>query len=86
MNENLMTIVLEALALFELAGADVVDSDAAAEQMDGATRALSRLSPEEKKEFAAFARRYAADEERAKGPAERVDFFRSVPASFDLEG
>jgi len=86
MNENLMTIVLEALAFFELAGPDVLDSDAASEQTEGAARTLGQLSREEKKEFADFARRYADDEQRAKGPAERVDFFRAVPETFDLEG
>jgi hypothetical protein len=86
MNENLMTIVLEALAFFDLAGAELIDPDAAAEQTEGAVRTLSQFSTDEKKEFAAFARRYAADEESTKGPPERVDFFRSVPENFELEG
>ncbi|HEX4141482.1 MAG TPA: hypothetical protein VHY09_14125 [Candidatus Methylacidiphilales bacterium] len=86
MNDNLMTIVLEALAFFELAGEELVDPGAAVEQTEGAVRTLGRLSPEEKKEFAAFARRYADDEESTKGPPERVDFFRAVPVNFDLEG
>ena len=86
MDENLMTMVLEALAFFALAGDDQVDPDAAAEQMEGSAHILRRLAPAEKQEFANFARHYAADEERAKGSPERVEFFRAVPETFELEG
>jgi hypothetical protein len=85
MNENLMTIVLETLAFFELAGDDLVEPDSAVEQMEGAAHFLAQLSAEEKKQFADFARRYADDEANVKGTAERVEFFRSVPQHFDLE-
>jgi len=84
MNENLMTVILEALAFFALAE-DEVDPDAASEQTEGAARTLNRLTPDEKREFAAFARRYADDEQRAKGSPDRVEFFRSVPETFELE-
>jgi len=86
MNESLMIIVLESLAFFHLADPEQLDPDSAAEQSDGAAETLGKLSAEEKKEFAAFARRYADEEAAAKGPAERVDFFRSVPENFGLEG
>ncbi len=86
MNEKLMTIVLESLAFFELAGNELVDPDAATEQTEGAVRTLGQLSPDEKKEFADFARKYADDEAARKGEPERVEFFRSVPQNFELEG
>ena len=81
-----MIIVLEAFAFFALGGDDQVAPDAAAEQMEGAAQILARLSPAEKEEFANFARHYAADEERAKGSPDRVEFFRAVPETFELEG
>jgi hypothetical protein len=86
MDESLMTIVLESLAFFALANDDQVDPDAAAEQTEGAAQFLRRLSPAEKQEFANFARHYADDEERSKGTPERVEFFRAVPETFELEG
>jgi hypothetical protein len=86
MDESLMTIVLEALAFFALADDDQVDPDAAAEQTEGAAHIIRRLSPAEKQELANFARRYSDDEQRAKGSPERVEFFRAVPETFELEG
>jgi len=86
MNKNLMTIVLESLAFFELAGEELVDPDAAAEQTEGAVRTLAKLSPKDKEEFASFARSYADEEEAGKGAPERVEFFRTLPENFDLNG
>ena len=86
MNKQLMTIVLESLAFFELAGDELVDPDAAAEQSEGAIRALGMLTPEEKTDFANFARAYADEEKAGKGDPERADFFRSVPESLGVKG
>jgi hypothetical protein len=82
MNKELMTIVLESFAFWELAGDELVDPDAAAEQIDGAVDCLNRLTPGEKAEFAAFARTHAEAEQAAKGPPERVDLFRDLAEKF----
>ncbi len=84
MNKNLMTVVVETLAFWELAGDDLVDPDAAASQLEGATATLARMSPEEKAEFISFIREYADDEERQKGPLERVELFRALPEILGL--
>ena len=84
MNKNLMTIVLESMAFWELAGDEVVDGDSAADQMEGAVTTLNKLSPAEKAEFSSFVREYADEEEQQKGPPERVEFFRSLPDTIGL--
>ncbi|MEI9997936.1 MAG: hypothetical protein WDO13_01580 [Verrucomicrobiota bacterium] len=76
MNKSLMTIVLESLAFWELGSDDVVDPEAAQEQLEGAAKALQDLAPEERKEFLQFAREYADEEEDEGGPEERTEFFR----------
>ncbi len=84
MNKDLMTIVLEAAAFWELAGDEIVDPEAAAAQMEGVLSVLQRLTPEEKAELTNFAREYAALEETQGGDAERVRFFRSFPDGLGL--
>jgi hypothetical protein len=79
-----MTIVLESLAFWELAGDELVDPDAAAEQVEGAVNALGKMSPEEKVGFVEFVRAYADEEEAEKGSPERIEFFRSLPENFGL--
>jgi hypothetical protein len=84
MNKNLMTVTMEALAFFEFAGDDLVDPDAAVSQLEGAAATLNRLTPDEKTEFISFVREYADEEERQKGPPERIEFFRSLPETLGL--
>jgi hypothetical protein len=79
LNETLLTVVLESLAFFDLAPSDdLVESDVAEEQSDGALNELRRLSPDERKEFAEFARKYADKEEKDGGTEERIEFFRAL--------
>ncbi len=79
LNEDLMTVVLESLAFFELAPVeDLVEPAAAEEQRDGALGLLLRLEAEDRKEFAAFARKYAEEEEKDGGPEDRIEFFRRL--------
>ena len=84
MNKQLMTIVLESAAFWELAGDELVDPDAAAEQNEGLVSTLHEMTPEEKAEFLAFAKQYADDEEE-NGDPDRVRFFRSIPKVLGLE-
>ncbi len=84
MNKQLLTIVVESLAFWELAGDELVDPDAAAEQMEGAVSTLRDLTPAEKAEFVSFVRNYAEEEVAEKGTPERIQFFRSLPENFEL--
>jgi hypothetical protein len=84
MNKNLMTVVVETLAFLELSGDDVLNPDAALSQLEGAAATLDLLSPAEKAELVKFIRDYADEEEREKGPRERIDFFRAIPENFGL--
>ena len=79
-----MAVVLESLAFWELAGDELVDPDAAEEQAEGARDVLKRLTSGEKAEFARFAATYADEEEKQRGPEERIAFFRRLPARLGL--
>jgi hypothetical protein len=79
MNESLMIIVLESLAFWELAGDELVDPDAAEEQAEGAVNELRRLGAEDRAAFAKFVIGYADEEEKQRGPLERIEYFRALP-------
>ncbi len=84
MNKTLMTIVLEAVAFWELAGDDVVDPDEALAQLEGVSSIMDQLTPAEKKELIDFAQEYAEEEETRGGTPERARFFRTVPEVLGL--
>jgi hypothetical protein len=84
MNKHLMSVVVESLAFWELAGDELVDPEAAAEQTEGAVTALRQMTSEEKAEFVRFVNDYAIEEKRQKGPLERVEFFRTLPETLGL--
>ncbi len=83
MNKQLMTIVLESAAFWELAD-DLVDPDAAEEQIEGIISTLSQLTADEKAELIAFASEYADEEAKSGGPSERARYFRTVGSSLRL--
>jgi len=84
MNKTLMTIVLESAAFFELAEDELVDPDAAIEQIEGMISVLGDLTPGEKGELTRFSVEYADTEESKGGPPERIGFFRTFAEHFGL--
>jgi hypothetical protein len=80
-----MTVVLEGLAFWQLAGDDAVDPDAAEEQADGAMSELRRLGAEDRAAFVNFIAAYADEEEKQRGPRERIQYFRALPRQLGFE-
>jgi hypothetical protein len=84
MNRTLMRAVLDAAAFLELADDEILDPDAAVEQMEQMAVTLAELAPDERAGLLRFAAESAV-EARASGDEERAEFLESFGESFGLD-
>lgn len=84
MNEQLMRAVICTATFFELSGDDIIDPDAALQQMESLSKILRDLSPTEKQKFIDFTQKYALEEEANGASVERLDFIKSISDSLGL--
>ena len=80
---ELMLIAVEAAAFLELSGDDVVDEDAAVEQMESIAARLQALPPAELEEFLRLVEEEAQRAAR-KGDRPLAEFLEGFPESFGL--
>jgi hypothetical protein len=84
MNKLLMASIVYLAAFFELSEDDVVDPDAAGQQLEQIAYALQHLTPDEQREFIEFTRDLAASEKSRGARDELVEFIRLMPVNFNM--
>ncbi len=80
----LMQIVVDSALFFGLSGDDVVNPDAAVEQLEGMASQLKLLSDPEKQDLLAYFRKIAEQEASKSGNTPSVDFLLSLGENLDL--
>ncbi len=74
----LVQAVVDALVFFSLSGDEVVNPDAAVEQLEHIASYLKELSDAEKQELLEYFRKAAAQEGATTGNTAKVDFLSSL--------
>jgi len=84
LNEILLRIIIQHLSFLELSSDEIINQDAAIQEIENICSELENLSSVDKKKFRDFVKTYAEIESTAGQPEERVEFIKNIPESLGL--